>query len=176
MTTATRPPYSDYPPYYRTYVEVVPEGDILATLRGQLEHTLRLLGRFGETGADHRYAPGKWSVKEVVQHVCDTERVFAYRALTFARGDVTRLPGFEQDDWATAARIAHRKLSDVTDELVTLRRASLALFAGFDDATQARRGTANDAEFTVGSFAWIVAGHERHHATVLEERYLPGLG
>lgn len=175
MTRDERPAHADYPEYYRTYVDKVPEGDIVTTLERQVERTLRLLGRIGEQGAGHRYAPGKWSVKQVAQHVCDAERVFAYRALVFARGDATPLPGFAENDWAASGRIEHRKLADVADELVTLRRSNLALFGGFDDETLSRRGSANGVEFTVGSLAWIVAGHELHHAAVLEERYLPGL-
>lgn len=168
---AERPDASEYAPYYQTYVALVPEGDILTILGDQMAETVRLLGR-ADGRADFRYAPGKWSVKEVVMHVMDTERVFAYRALRFARGDETPLAGFEQDDWVARGRVAHRTLDDLATEFQAVRRATIALFKGLDEDSARRAGTANGVRFTVRSIPFIAAGHEAHHVRLLRERYL----
>jgi DinB superfamily len=167
-----RPDASEYAAYYQTYVSLVPDGDILAILETQVGETLRLLARVGEARGDHRYAPGKWSVKEVVAHVIDTERVFDYRALRFARGDETPLAGFEQNDWVRDGRFAHRALAELAAEFRAVRVASIAFYRGLDLASARRSGTANNVRFTVRAIPFIVAGHEAHHGRILRERYL----
>ena len=119
----------------------------------------------------HRYAPGKWSVSEVVGHLADTERIFAYRALRFARNDATPLAGFDENQFVPPANFDARPLPDLAEELRAVRLASVALFRRLDDAALARRGTANQVEITVRALPWIIAGHERHHVAVLKERY-----
>ena len=175
MTTeqqSDRPDQTEYLPYYEKYVALVPAGGLLATLSRQLEETLALLGGVDETRAAHRYAPDKWSVKGVVGHVIDSERIFAYRALRFARGDQTPLPGYDQDDYGRAANFDARTLADIAAEFASVRAATIALFRSFDDAAWQRRGTANNAEVSVRALAHIIAGHELHHMQVLRTRYL----
>jgi len=167
-----RPATDEYAPYYARYIQAVPDGEILMLLRDQLAETEALLREFRGDRGDHRYAPDKWSVKEVVGHVADTERIFAYRALRFARGDRTSLPGYEQDDFVRGGNFAARALPEIAGELRSVRMASITLFAGLSEEALVRRGPANNVEFSVRALAWIIAGHERHHAKILRERYL----
>ena len=170
--TATRPQTTDYLPYYERYVSLVPEGDVLDTLAGQLDSTLALLRSIPEERAGFRYAPDKWSIKELVGHVIDTERIFAYRALRFARNDQTHLSGFEQDDYIRNANFDQCRLSDLADEFEHVRRGNLLMLRHLDDAAWDRRGVANDAEVSVRALAFIMAGHELHHMNVLTGKYL----
>jgi len=174
VTTATipRPDATEYAPYYGTYVGKVPDGDLLELLERQRRETQNLLAGLSDTQALHRYAPGKWSIKEVVGHLMDSERVFCYRALRFARADEKPLQGFDEKAWVPAGSFDARPLADLAAELEAVRRATIALFGGFDAAALARKGTANNNEVTVRALAWIVAGHERHHVAILRERYL----
>ena len=118
-----------------------------------------------------RYQPGKWSVKEVLGHITDGERVFSYRALRFARADQTPIPGFDETKWVPAGHFDRRSLQDLVAEYEAVRAATLALFASFDDEALLRRGKANDAEVSVRALAHIIAGHELHHVGLLRERY-----
>ncbi len=174
MTTATipRPEAAEYAPFYGTYIARVPEGDLLQLLEEQRRDSQALLAGIPEARALHRYAPGKWSIKEVVGHLMDSERVFCYRALRFARGDAKPLQGFDETAWVPAGTFDVRPLTDLAAELDAVRRATIALFRSFDAAALARRGTANDKEISVRALAYIVAGHERHHVGILRERYL----
>jgi hypothetical protein len=166
------PDASEYAPYFAKYVSLVPEGAIVETLAGQAQVTLALIaGLTGEQG-DHRYAPGKWSLKEVLGHINDTERIMAYRALRIARGDRTPLPGFEQDGYIPNSPAAHMSLADLAEEFGAIRRATLTLFRALDDAAWQRRGTASENEVTVRALAYIIAGHELHHMKIVRERYL----
>ena len=167
-----RPAADEYAPYYARYVERVPDGEILVLLRDQLAETEALLREFRGEREGHRYAPDKWSVKEVVGHLADTERIFAYRALRFARGDRTSLPGYEQDDFVRGGNFDARALPEIAGELRSVRMATITLFAGLSAEALRRRGPANNVEFSVRGLAWIIAGHERHHATIIRERYL----
>ncbi len=172
MTMSVRAAADEHDEFYSTYTSKVPDGPILETLERQIGETLALLAGVDEAQADFRYAPGKWSVKEVVGHVSDVERVFCYRALSFARRDPAPLPGIEQDDFLRHAGFARRTLPDLAAELAAVRQATLAFFRSVDDETALARGTASGCEFTVRALAWIIAGHELHHRLVLEERYL----
>jgi len=172
LVPLVRPAPTEYTPYYASYVEKVPVGDILHILAQQGNQTLALLSKVAEERAEHRYAPDKWSLKEVVGHLLDTERLFTFRALWFARQDPSPQPGMDQDDWITAGRFHQRSLADLLSEYRTVRTASLALFRGFTPRMWLRRGVANNVEFTVRTFPFIIAGHERHHVQVLQEKYL----
>jgi uncharacterized damage-inducible protein DinB len=143
----------------------------LKILEGQERETQRLLAGVSDAKALHRYAPGKWSVKEVVGHVMDTERVFCYRALRFARADDKPLQGFDENAWVPAGRFDSRSLADLAGELDAVRRATIPLLRGLDTEALARRGTANNNPISVRALAWIIAGHERHHVGILHERY-----
>ena len=170
--TATPPDSNEYAPYYGKYLALVPAGDVVETLSRQLDETLSLLRGLSEDQAASRYAPGKWSIKEVVGHILDTERIFAHRAFRFARNDQQPLPGFEQDDYVAAAAFGNRRLSDLTTEFEHLRRANLCLFASLDETAWLRRGVASDNEVSVRALAYIMAGHEAHHMQIVRERYL----
>ena len=175
-TSYTLPPDpSEYTPFYSGYVNRVPPCDIIALLETQIEDTLQLLTALSEEEAGFRYAPGKWSIKQIVGHLSDAERVFVFRALSFSRNESKPLPGYEQDDYAEAANFDQRRWSDLLDELRAVRRASVHFFQGLDEAMMERTGIANDVSFTVRALAYILAGHERHHVHVLQERYLPNL-
>jgi uncharacterized damage-inducible protein DinB len=168
----TRPPNGEYAPYYERYITLVPEGDIVATLTRQLDTTLQLLRGVDESKAELRYAPEKWSIKELVGHVVDTERIFAYRALRFGRNDQTPLMGFEQDDYVRNADFAARQLAGLADEFEHVRLANVSLFVSLSPEAWSRRGTANDEEVSVRALAYIIAGHEAHHVQILKDRYL----
>jgi uncharacterized damage-inducible protein DinB len=173
MTLAIpRPDASEYAPHYETYVSKVPAGDVVTILEDQRQETQELLAGIPEGRALHRYAPGKWSIKEVVGHVTDAERVFCYRALRFARGDQTPLSGFDEKAYAPAGKFDLHALPDLAAELDAVRRATIALFSGLDAEALARRGTANAKQVSVRALAYIIAGHERHHVGILRERYL----
>jgi uncharacterized damage-inducible protein DinB len=172
ITPETHPNADEYPEYYGRYISQVPQGNIVATLEQGLDATLSLLRGLSSDQADFRYAPGKWSIKEVVGHVIDAERVFTYRALRFARNDKTPLPGFEQDDFMRHANFAGRDLSDLAQEFEHVRRASLDLFRNLDAEAWERRGTASGEEVTVHAIAYITAGHEIHHRKIIKEKYL----
>ena len=166
-----RPAASEYNPHYAGYVAAVPEGDLLETLESQIEDAVKLLKGVDDKKSRHRYAPDKWSVREVVGHLADSERVFAYRALRFARGDATPLPSFDENEWAKISNADARPLPDLVAELTVVRGASLALFRSFTDKEFARAGIASGNPITVRALAYIITGHERHHVRILRERY-----
>lgn len=167
-----KPLPSEYLDYYARYIERVPDGDIVATLEAQIRDSLALLGSIAPEREHHRYAPDRWSVREVVGHIVDVERVMGQRALAMARGDEADHPGMEQDAWAAASNADERPLGDLAEEWEAVRRANVLLFRGLDAEMGARRGRASGFDFTVRSFPWIIAGHELHHRGILKERYL----
>jgi uncharacterized damage-inducible protein DinB len=167
-----RPANDEYAPFYAGYIAKVPGDDALPALAAQERETAALLAGLSEEQAAFRYAPGKWSVKQVAAHLCDAERVFAYRALRIARGDATPLAGFDENAYAAQAGADARPLAEIASELGAVRAATLALFRGLEPATLTRRGTANNVPVSVRAAAWIIAGHERHHLGILRERYL----
>ena len=175
MTTSTinKPGETEYNPYYGKYVSLVSGDDILATLGSQLSETLALLRSVPESQAGLRYAADKWSIKELVGHMIDSERIFAYRALRFARNDTTPLPGFEQDDYIRNAAFDACSLNDLAAEFECVRHATLFLFKHLDGEAWMRKGVASESEVSVRALAYIIAGHELHHAGVLRDRYLP---
>jgi len=166
-----RPGADEYAPYYATYVESVPPGEILEILKKGIEETSALLAELGESRGDHRYAPGKWTVKEVVGHLMDAERVFAYRLLRIARADQTALAGFDHDEYVRVAHFERRSLADMAEEFRLLRASNVKLFAGLGSEELLRRGTASDKPVSVRALLAILAGHEIHHRGVLRERY-----
>jgi hypothetical protein len=167
-----RPDATEYAPYYGKYVSLVADGDVVESLNRQLDESLALLGQIAEVQADFRYAPGKWSIKELVGHMIDTERIFSYRALRFARNDKTPLNGFEQDDYIRGASFDDYTLADLASEFAHVRRASLSLFKHLNEEAWNRTGTASDSHVSVRALAYIIAGHELHHMEILRSRYL----
>ncbi|MCM3900918.1 MAG: DinB family protein [Pyrinomonadaceae bacterium] len=170
-----KPDTTEYLPYYGRYVSLVPDGDILTVLGEQAEETAGLLNSIPESRANFRYAPDKWSIKELVGHLIDCERIFAYRALRFARNDQTPLSGFEQDDYVSNASFDSCRLADLSSELRSVRQSTILLFKHLDTNAWMRSGLANDSEASVRALAHIIAGHELHHRQILRTRYLPAM-
>jgi len=171
-TTLGRPEPGEYAPYYEKYISQITGNDILTTLYEQRRQMLLLLSGRSESDGEIRYALEKWSVKEVLGHICDTERVFAYRALRIARNDATPLAGFDENEYVKNAAFARQPLADLIEDFIAVRRATISLFRGFDEAAWIRRGTANNNPVSVRALAYIIAGHELHHRRMLEEKYL----
>ena len=169
--TIERPKSGEYNPYYDRYISLIPGSDILATLAAELPKTVALLATRSESEGDLRYSSGKWSVKEALGHMIDTERIMSYRALRIARNDRTPIEGFEQDDYVNAGPYASLRLSDLIDEFKTVRAATLSLFRNLRLEDWGRAGVANNNEITVRALAYVIAGHELHHRQILEERY-----
>ena len=159
-------------PYYDAYISLVPGNDILAAFDEQRRQMLLLLSGRSEADGDLRYAPDKWSLKEVLGHINDTERIMSYRALRIARDDATPIEGFEQDDYVRNAPFTRRPLADLIEDYIAVRRATVSLFRNLDEVAWTRRGVANKNEVTVRALAYIIAGHELHHRKIIEERYL----
>jgi hypothetical protein len=167
-----KPDPIEYPPYYHQYIKRVPDGDIIVILEEQLASMLHFLNSFSEEVAMYRYAPDKWCIKEVIGHVIDTERVFTYRALCFARNDTAHLPGFEQDNYVKESSFGTRSMIEIIDEYQTVRQASISLFRSLDATVLNRTGQASDYSISVRSIPYIVAGHELHHRATIETLYL----
>jgi hypothetical protein len=168
-----RPAGEEYIPAFADYVsELGPEEDVLAVLAAQLSEVPARLGSLPDSRGEYRYAPGKWSIKDIVGHLSDTERVFACRALWIARGEPTPQPGFDDQSWVARTGAERRTLTDMVEEWGHVRRGTLALFRSLGNEAWQRRGTAGDGPITVRALAYVVAGHTRHHLRVLEARYL----
>jgi hypothetical protein len=169
-----RPEPGEYAPYYGKYISLISGTDILGTLDEQRRQMLLLLCGRDEAEGDFRYAADKWSAKEVLGHVCDTERVFAYRTMRIARGDRTPMEGFEQDDYVKNGPFARAPLAEVIDDYIAVRRATLTLLRNLDEEAWLRTGVANKNEVSVRALAYMIAGHEVHHRRILEEKYFVG--
>jgi hypothetical protein len=172
VSIVDRPDPTEYAAYYEKYVSLVPHGEILTTLEQQLDDTLSLLRGITESQSAFRYAPDKWSIKELVGHIIDTERIFSYRALRFARNDETPLPGFDQDVFNANASFDDYPLVELVSEFEHVRRSTIFLFKHLDKEAWSRRGIASDNEVSVRALAFIIAGHELHHLKILQTRYL----
>lgn len=167
-----RPEPSEYHAFYSTYVDKVPDGDIFEILESGLQETVDLFGRFSGDRETFAYEPGKWTVRELLGHMTDAERLFGFRALWMARGDQQSQPGMDQNDWAAASNAGQRPLAEQLAEFDLARRSNLAMLRGFDAADWGKTGTASDCMFTVRAFPFILAGHEIHHQLIVSERYL----
>ena len=170
-----RPQPTEYAGYYANYISKVPGSDILSVLESQRLQMLQLFAGRSERDGNFLYAAGKWTVKEVLGHITDTERILTYRALRFARGDQTPLPGFEQNDYVRSGAFSERTLAGLAEEFGAVRSASIALFRSFNNEAWTRRGMADQKEVTVRALAFITAGHQMHHRILLEERYFPAI-
>ena len=170
-----RPGTDEYADFYGTYIAAV-KAPLLDTLEAEADVWRALLADVPPNGEGYRYAPGKWSVREVVGHVTDAERMFTVRAMAFARGDRSHFPSFDENAYAANSGADRRTLASLTEEFTAVRRATVLLLRSFDEEAWRRRGVASDYEFTVRSLAWIIAGHSRHHRRVLAERYLGRIG
>jgi len=172
--TGGRPEPDEIPPHYVGYVQRVTEPDPVVVCAEQIEATAALLRPLSDTQALYRYERGKWSIKEVVGHLVDSERIFSYRALRIARGDTTPLPSFDEKAYVPTAQFDSRSLADIVGELRTVRAATLALFRTFDADAWRRRGTASGKPVSARALAFMIPGHERHHVEILRTRYAVG--
>lgn len=172
MTTA--PDRTEAAEYYFKYIDQVPAGDVRRILEAQSGETFATLRGISEERSRHRYAPDKWSIRQVVGHVSDTERLFVFRALWFARGFDSELPGYDQDVAMAASAADERSWSSHVEELEAVRAATVAFFTSLPDEAWSRRGVASGSPFTVRALAYIAAGHLTHHMKIVRERYLSG--
>jgi len=167
-----RPEPSEYAPYYEGYVSLVPETDILTVLRDQNDELRSLVEAMPEERGTYAYAEAKWTVKELLSHLIDGEKIFAYRALRISRGDATPIEGFDQDPYIEHSHANERSFGDLIGEFDLNRRANLVMFGNMRDPDWMRFGTASDNAVSAKAVAWIMAGHVRHHVNILKERYL----
>jgi uncharacterized damage-inducible protein DinB len=170
--TQKRPQQDEYTIAYAKYIDLVPSGDFLEILQDQRKELVEMLSPLTEQQADFRYAPGKWSIKEVLGHIIDAERIFGYRLLRFARADNTPLSSFEQDDYVKNGNFASRTLPDLLEEFSAVRQSTICLVRSLDHEAWLRRGIASQKEVSVFALGFIIAGHERHHRIILEKHYL----
>lgn len=165
------PESTEYNDFYEGYISLVTEPNVIQMLIQQGQNVYTLIKRLTSEQADYRYAEGKWSVREVVGHLIDTERIMAYRALSIARGERQSLPGYDQDDYVEQANFSGRSLQSLSTEYDAQRNANISLFNSFTDEQIKRTGTANDATLSVRAIVHIIAGHERHHLNILKKKY-----
>jgi uncharacterized damage-inducible protein DinB len=164
----SRPDPTEYADFYKNYIARVPDGNVLDFLAGQPAAYRQILGGIPDAAAEVEPAPGKWSIKQVLGHICDAERVMTYRALRFARGDEQELRGFEQDDYVREANSNSRSLEDLLSEFENVRKSTVALFGSLPSGSETRRGVANGNPVTVRALAYIAAGHAQHHYEMLK--------
>ncbi|MCU7496167.1 MAG: DinB family protein [Ignavibacteria bacterium] len=167
-----RPDPTEYAPYYEQYVSAVPDGDLLHTLELQLETASTLFKAISDAQAIRSYQPDKWTIKQVLRHVIDAERIFTMRALRFARGDRQELPGFDQDEYVRQSDCNEYPWHDLVEEFQHVRRSTISLFRSLPPDAWFRKGVASKFEVTVRALAFITAGHERHHTDIIRTRYL----
>jgi len=173
MKRIEKPGEGEYAPYAIMYIGLLPDdGLVLKHLEDNSEATKDFILSLPEGRLTYRYAEGKWTVKEILAHIADDERIYAYRALRFARNDRTELPGFEQDDYALHSGANERRVEDILNEFTAVRRATIALFEGLDDKALTRAGTADGKLMSVRAAAYHIAGHEMRHLNIIRERYL----
>jgi uncharacterized damage-inducible protein DinB len=170
--TISRPQAGEYADFQEGYISIVPGDDAFESLSAQASATIDVLRSLPAERETFRYAPGKWSVRETVGHMIDTERVFAYRALRFSRNDQTPLPGFEQDHFIEGGRYDHIQLANLLEEFETVRRSTVFLFRNMNQEMLHRKGTASGREMSVRAIAWAIAGHELYHMKLFRENVL----
>jgi hypothetical protein len=168
------PQPNEYPEFYARYIGTVSAGDLIPFLKKQRKKVIKELRSLSKAQLTYRYEPGKWSIKQIILHFTDAERIFAYRALCFARNDSTALPGFDEDAYAVTGNADERSLKELLKEFDSVRRSSISLFECMNEEIIERTGTANENHFTVRGIGYCIAGHCQHHMTVIQKRYLDG--
>ena len=163
---------TEYLPFYGTYIDKAVTLDLIPGLENSFKNTLNFFKSIPENKLEFSYADGKWTVKEIIQHLIDAERVFAYRALRFARQDKTPLPGFDENEYAVASDANNRTIEDLIEEYISLRQATIAMFKSFSDDVLMQIGIASQGETSVRAVGFIIIGHETHHCAIIRERYL----
>jgi len=167
-----RPDLARVPEFYHNYINQVPETDLMTAFKNQTPIALQFFQTMSPNKIDHAYAEGKWTIKEILQHIIDAERVFSYRALRFARKDPTPLPGFDENLFAENARVDKRTWNDLLEEFKVVRKATELLFSSFDEEQLNASGTSNNNSVYVLAFGYISVGHAIHHMNVIKQRYL----
>jgi hypothetical protein len=169
----TVPKKEELTPYYQSYLKYIPaDSDLLALIKEQALSTQQFIASIPKEKESYAYADGKWMVKEVIGHLCDTERILSYRALCFSRNDKTPLPGFDENHYTPNSNYAARSLKNIAEEFAAVRQSTIALFANMDEAMLNRKGNANNGEYSARTMLFMLVGHERHHLGVIKERYL----
>jgi len=163
---------TEFAPFYETYISLANEADLVEELEISVHEFIKFVQNIPMDKFDYRYAEGKWTIKDIIQHLIDSERVFAYRALRIARNDKTPLPGFEENDYADEANGNKRNLQDLLTELALVRQSTIMLFKNFSEEILLRKGTASDKPVSVRALGFIIIGHQKHHQKVFQERYL----
>ncbi len=172
MRKIEKPKAGEYPPYAEMYLKWVPgDGDLLKHLEDNFETTKKFIFSLPEEKLSYRYAPGKWTIREILVHIIDDERIYAYRAMCFARNEKTALPGFEQDDYIQNSNANERSIENIFREFEAVRKSTITLLDGLDDTALLREGTANGNKATVRALAYHIAGHELHHINVIRKLY-----
>ncbi|MEH7548337.1 MULTISPECIES: DinB family protein [Bacillaceae] len=167
-----RPEVSEFPEYYLPYVNLVPDGDLSEILKENLEKTASLAEGLSEESGQSRYAPGKWSIKEVLGHMTDTERIMSYRLLRIGRGDRTPLAGFNENDYIAASNFDGLSIKQIIEDFTAVRKATITLINNMPEEAWERIGVANNSDTTTRALAYIIAGHALHHLKIINERYL----
>ncbi len=167
-----KPSAEEYNAYYQPFIDLIEGDDLTQILENTHSATHKLIRNLPLKKQDYRYAEGKWTIKEVLLHLIDTERIFNYRALRFARQDKTDLPGFEQDDYIPTAKASARSIESIAQELAAVRRSTIMLFQNFDEEMMNSIGTANGTQMSVRAISLVIPGHELHHCNIIKERYL----
>jgi len=167
-----KPEKSSHPPYFENYISKVSEDDVHQALHNNFKQLMVFFSSIQKEKENHAYAPGKWTIKQVLNHIIDCERIFAYRALRFARKDPQLVAAFEEDDYAKAADVSHRTLTDLLQEFEYVRLSTIALFTSFNQETLLRSGQMASGKANVLSLGFIVCGHANHHVNVIKEKYL----
>ncbi|MCA1057685.1 DinB family protein [Rossellomorea aquimaris] len=167
-----KPEMNEYPPYYEGYVNHVPDGDLLQILDAQLKETINLLKDVNEEKSEFRYAPEKWTIKEVLGHITDTERIMSYRLLSIGRGEKEMLPGYHDDEYVKKGKFNRFSLQELLHHQSLVRQHTILLLGSLDEEALVQRGRANGGEVTARAIGYIIAGHEIHHRRLIEERYL----
>ncbi|HYV91367.1 MAG TPA: DinB family protein [Chitinophagales bacterium] len=168
----TRPNPDEYAPHYETYISKVDTDDPIKGLRKSKKQLIKLISKLNKKQLKFRYAEGKWTIKEILVHMMDGERIFGYRALRFARNDKTALPGFEENDYAPMSKATKRKIKSILREYEAVRDATISLYENLDEEMMMRMGTANNNQMSVRALVYVTLGHELHHIGVIKEKYL----
>jgi uncharacterized damage-inducible protein DinB len=173
MRSIEKPRDGEFPPYANMYIQLLPgDGQLLRHLKNNFIATKELILSLPEGKLNYRYAENKWTIKQIMVHIIDDERIYAYRALRFARNDETELPGFEQDDYVLYSRANERSIENIMEEYEGVRSSTIALFDGLPEDSFLRMGIANNNKVTVRALAYHIAGHELHHMNIIREKYL----
>ncbi|MGB0521358.1 MAG: DinB family protein [Flammeovirgaceae bacterium] len=167
-----KPQLHEYPELYHPFVQPIPYDDLIMGLEQSFAKSLQVLQRITDTQGLHRYEPNKWSIKELMGHLIDCERIYCYRALSIARGEKIALPGFDQDAYVKQSNAESRSMRELVEELIQVRKATVLLFKSFTPQQLTRKGTANGFEMSVNLMGFIAIGHVRHHVKVIQEKYL----